>query len=467
MKTKVLSTIQQHQMFTQGAVLLVAVSGGADSVALLHFLRELREEWNLTLRALHLNHNLRGAESDADEAFVRKLCADWDIPLIVECADVAARAAKTGESIEVAARNCRYEFFEREGRAHQAKVATAHTCSDNGETVLLNLIRGTALRGLTGIAPVRGRYIRPLIACTRQEIEAYCQEHNLSYVTDSTNHSDAYTRNRIRRHIMPLLEQENPRLAEGLARMCEILRQDADYLDEQAETAFVNLQNPERRLNRQEFLQLPGALKGRVLALLLRREGLEADGRTIQNLSYIIQEGTGAWQLSDRVRFRCREKEFWLEQVVAPLPFFSVKVPAEQIRDGAAIRVYDGKEVKFWVKYKENFIKSQNIHKKALTYSLDYDRIGKILILRQRLPSDRLRLPGRGCSKTLKNLFQEKQVPASQRLRRVVLESAGRVLWVEGIGPDESVAVSNATERILMIEVTEGPHEREDRKSSN
>ncbi len=465
MRTKALNTIQQHQMFAQGAVLLVAVSGGADSVALLHFLRELREEWKLTVKALHLNHNLRGAESDADEAFVRKLCQDWDIPLTVESAHVAARAAQTGESIEVAARNCRYAFFEREGGAQQAKVATAHTCSDNAETVLLNLVRGTALRGLTGIAPVRGRYIRPLIACTRREIEAYCAEHNLSFVTDSTNCSDEHTRNRIRRYIMPLLEQENPRLAQGLIRMCDILREDADYLDQQAQKALINLKKPEKALDRKEFLQLPAAIKGRVLALLLRQEGVEADSRTIQNLSRIIEVGAGAWQLSAKVRFRCQEKAFWLEQVLLPQPFFSVEIFTDQVKQGPAIRLYDGKEVRFWVKYKEDFIKNRNIHKKALTYCLDYDRIGKITTLRQRLPSDRLRLPGRGCSKTLKNLFQEKRVPAPERLRRVVLECGGKVLWVEGLGPDESAAVSDTTKRILMIEVTEGPHERENRKS--
>ncbi len=460
MRSKALKAIQQHNMFAQGAVLLVAVSGGADSVALLHFLRGLAQEWKLTLRALHLNHNLRGEESDADEAFVRELCRDWQIPLTVQSADVAGQATQTGESLEVAARRCRYEFFEGEARGRQTKVATAHTSSDSAETVLLNLIRGTALRGLGGIAPVRGRYIRPLIHCTRGEIEAYCAQHDLFYVTDSTNHSDAHTRNRIRRHILPLLEQENPRLVESFARMSHILRDDADYLDEQAQTVLEILLSPNGVIDRSSFLELPRAIKGRVLVLLLRQRGVEADSLTVQSLSQMIEKGTGARQLTAQVMFRCDTKAFWLEQVLLPQPFFSVEVTSQEMEQGADIMLSYGKEVKLRVKSKEKLIKSQIIHKKVLTYCLDYDRIGKITTLRQRLPSDRLRLPGRGCSKTLKNLFQEAGVPAPERTRRVVLECGGKALWVEGIGPDESAAVGDETKRILIIEVTEGTHDR-------
>lgn len=178
MRNKALLTVEQYQMLPAGSRVTVALSGGADSVALLHFLCSLRQERRLTIKACHINHLLREEESERDEAFVRKLCRKWQVPLRVFREDVAAGAKNAGESVELFGRQVRYRCLFQ--AADGGLVATAHTLSDRAETTFLNLLRGTGLKGLCSIPPVQGTVIRPLIRCTREEIEAYCRENGLS-----------------------------------------------------------------------------------------------------------------------------------------------------------------------------------------------------------------------------------------------------------------------------------------------
>jgi tRNA(Ile)-lysidine synthase len=181
-------------LLPQGATLCAALSGGADSVAMTHALHALQEELGFTLTACHFNHCLRGEESDGDEAFCVEFCQNWGIPLTLGREDVASFAKSAGQSVEEAARNCRYAFFE----GVDGFVATAHTASDNGETVLLNLLRGTGLKGLCGIPRQRGKFIRPMLAITREEILSYLEEHHLPHREDASNGEDAHLRNRLR-----------------------------------------------------------------------------------------------------------------------------------------------------------------------------------------------------------------------------------------------------------------------------
>ena len=213
----------------RGQTVTCAVSGGGDSVALLHLLRSHREQLGLCLSAAHYHHGLRET-ADRDEAFVRELCAALDVPLAVGRGDVKAYAAQTGMSVEEAARKLRYEFL----LSQPGLVAVAHNADDQVETVLLNLLRGTGLKGLGGMESRRGRVVRPLLWVTRAEIEAYLKEHGLSYCTDETNGEDDALRNRLRHHVVPLLRQENPSLEQTVGRMTGLLRQDEAYL--QAET---------------------------------------------------------------------------------------------------------------------------------------------------------------------------------------------------------------------------------------
>lgn len=216
-------------MIPPGSRVLCAVSGGADSVCLLHWLSRRKD---ISLMAAHFNHQLRGKESDRDQQFVRELCEKWHIPLTVGQGDVASHANKQGLSIEEAARNLRYAFLREAAEKNGCDlIATAHNADDNLETLLLNLTRGAGLQGLTGIPPKQGILVRPLLSTTRKEIEEYLRLHDLPHVEDSSNADETYSRNKMRRQVLPLLEELNPSLREKSIDTIRYLRADNDYLN--------------------------------------------------------------------------------------------------------------------------------------------------------------------------------------------------------------------------------------------
>ena len=225
MLNKLLKFIREQNMIQPGDCVICAVSGGADSVALLFALYLLKEKLEIHLEAAHFNHHLRGEESDRDERFVAELCDRYDIPLHLGGGQVIP--GKKG--LEAAARDARYSFLKK----LPGKIATAHTADDNAETVLMHLVRGTGLKGLGGITPVHGNVIRPMLRVTRQDVEAFLEEWCLSHIEDSSNETDAFLRNRIRHHIMPLLTAENPKIAENLSQMALRLRLDEEFLSRQ------------------------------------------------------------------------------------------------------------------------------------------------------------------------------------------------------------------------------------------
>ncbi len=229
MLNKVKSTIEKSAMLAeQPCHVTVALSGGADSVALLYSLYMLKDETGIILSACHVNHNLRGEESDRDEMFCRRLCRQLDIPLYVRNVKVLDYVTKH-RSVEQCARDIRYSFFSSiYGKRY---IATAHTASDNIETMLINMTRGTALSGVCGIPVKRNNIIRPLIGCTREEIETFCKKNCLSYVTDSTNLSDDYTRNKVRHSVIPVLKQLNPSVEAAFSRLSQLASDDDEFLD--------------------------------------------------------------------------------------------------------------------------------------------------------------------------------------------------------------------------------------------
>ena len=257
MLSKLRAFSKEHKLISKGDTVVCAVSGGADSMALLWALYLLQEEWELNLSAAHFNHHLRGEESDRDEAFVRDFCAGYGIPLHVGSAFVTA-----GEKgLEAAARDARYAFF----RTLSGKIATAHTADDNAETVLMHLIRGTGLKGLGGITPIRDNLIRPMLNVTREDVEQFLVEYAVDHIHDSSNSTDEFLRNRLRHHVMPLLKQENPRLSQNLSAMALRLREDEDALRQLAQ-----LDRPD--VNR--LRAMAPAVRTRALEDFLKRSGV-------------------------------------------------------------------------------------------------------------------------------------------------------------------------------------------------
>lgn len=317
MEAKVLAAIRRYEMLDAGDTAVVGLSGGADSCALLAVLLELREELGITVEACHINHNLRGAESDRDERFVRRLCESRGVKLTVFSVDVRGSAEKH-TSLEETARKLRYMRFA-EMCGDGAKLATAHTANDNAETVLMNMIRGTGTKGLAGIPPVRDSIIRPIMTCTRAETEEYCRKKGIDFVTDSSNLSDDYTRNRIRHNVIPALEQFNPSFIAAVTRMTEAVGDDSEFLEDYAKRCAEECRRADGYDSR-KLAELAPAVRFRVISRELRENGVEPSMLRVGQCTGIILRGMGKVNL-------CRDKFAYVRKKV-----FSVKTEEQHYR---------------------------------------------------------------------------------------------------------------------------------------
>lgn len=403
MQNKLLAFLREQQMLQAGDRVICAVSGGADSVALLFAMYLLRQQLGIQVEAAHFNHHLRGDESDRDEAFVRSFCQDYDIPLHVGGEMVVA--GKKG--LEAAARDARYAFL----KSLPGKIATAHTADDNAETVLMHLIRGTGLQGLGGIRPMQGQLIRPMLRITRQEVLAFLEQWNLPHVEDSSNGSDAFLRNRIRHHVMPLLYQENPRLAENLSRMAMGLGEDAAYL--------ASLAERETLPDVDQLQSLPPSLRSRMLAQFLRRSGVAEPEQThIDLVQGLLQsKKPSAWAcLPGGVVIR-REYNRLTAQMPQPLlQEIRLTCPGKVNLPGLQIRCEPAQAL-------VNTATSFTVCPKGALY------------LRSRRTGDTIRLPGG--SKSLKKLMIDRKIPAADRDSIPVLCDDGGILGVWSIGANQ------------------------------
>ena len=402
MLNKLSELISRYAMLQPGEHVVCAVSGGADSVALLFAMYLLQQKLNVSISAAHFNHQLRGEESDRDEAFVRQLCDRLDIPLQVGKGQVVA--GKKG--LEAAARDARYAFLH----SLNGKIATAHTANDNAETVLMHLVRGTGLKGLGGIAPVNNRLIRPMLDVTRQDVLNFLQEYNLSYVEDSSNDTDMFLRNRMRHHVMPYLESENPCFAENVSAMAMRLRKDADYLEQQASVY--------KTVNVLQLKQLPESIRSRVIVNFLRDSGVgEPEAEHIAAVQSIIDSdkpSAKVYMQNGIIISRCYDR-LVVQKDLAPLQEQLIPVlgTLELIDIGLRIVCEPATEI----------IDEKN----AFTIVPQ----GKILV-RCRKSGDKIRLPGG--SKNLKKLFIDNKIPASQRLRIPVICDDMGIVGVYGFG---------------------------------
>ena len=391
--------ITEQELVQPGEEVVCAVSGGADSVALLFALYLLKEKLQIRLSAAHFNHHLRGAESDQDQAFVEDFCSRYDIPLYKGGAAVEAGP----KGLEAAARDARYGYL----KTLPGRIATAHTADDNAETVLMHLIRGTGLKGLGGIAPKSGKLIRPMLTVTRQEVMAFLQEWNLPHVEDQSNHTDQFLRNRLRHHVMPLLSQENPRLAENVSAMAMQLRQEEHYLSRQVElTDRVSV-----------LREMDPALRNRALESFLRQQGVKEPQREqIQLLKCLVfsNNPSARGAFPGRVTIG-REYDRLL------------RLPQEEAPDTAQLTL-GSQKLPQW-KLEIHVSQAQSLEQGKTVFTVQPE--GKIVV-RSRLPGDRIRLPGG--SKTLKKLFIDEKIPAWERPFLPVLADEKGVLAVVGIG---------------------------------
>ena len=438
MRDKLLSTVRRYGMFAPGDTVAVGVSGGADSMCLLSLLKDCAEELEIRLTVVHVNHCIRGEEADADEAFVADWCRGQGIAFVSRRADVPALAKQAGESLELCARRVRYEAFRSVGAD---KIATAHTGSDRAETLLMNLSRGSGLRGLCSIPAARDNIVRPLIGFTRAETEAYCRENGVPFVTDSTNLSDAYTRNRFRHTVLPALEAINPAFETNAMRCMELLEKDEAFLRETARKRFDALYDPETAsLPVPGLLAEPESLRGRVLALFFEGAG-DYEYKHIEKLSEngfapcSVTLPSGGHIVSDGERIFRKERP---ASVGAVEPLTVHRDSAEAVAFGCFQLVFSVADLSY--------------EKKESEVLVDYGKTDPLLTVRTRLPGDRLRLPGRGCSKTLKKYFNELALPADQRdAIPVICDTRGVI--AAGLMADETRLPDENTAKILVIAV--------------
>ena len=400
MLNKLQTFIRQYDMLQPEDTVICAVSGGADSIALLWGMYLLKEKLNVRLAAAHFNHGLRGEESERDEAFVRGFCEGYGIPLY--CGRAQVKAGKKG--LEAAAREARYTFF----RTLSGKIATAHTADDNAETVLLHLVRGTGLKGLGAIAPVNGSLIRPMLSVTRDEVMDFLEEYHLPFVQDSSNDTDAFLRNRIRHRVMPLLKQENPRLAQNLSAMALRLRQDEEALSQKAETRVEVLR------------QMQPAQRCRAISACLEGWGIkEPEGSHIALVEQLV--------FADKPSARASLPG----GVTVCRSYGELTLSCEEERLTAVVLNCPGETVIPERKLRVKCIESDEIINTPFCFTVCPR--GET-VLRAREAGDTMRLSGG--SKSLKKLFIDRKIPARQRQRVPVIADENGILGVYGIGAD-------------------------------
>ena len=422
MRAEVLSWCRREGLIAAGDRVLCAVSGGADSMAMLWCLHSLREELSISVCAVHFNHRLRGAESDRDEAFVRAFCAEHGIELTV---GTAAVDAYTASGVEETARRLRYAFFET---LPCDKLATAHTADDNAETVLLHLLRGAGLRGLCGIPPRRGRYIRPLLCVTRGQITDYLRQEGIMWVEDSSNAADDCRRNRLRHQVMPLLKLEMPELAERLTEQSALLRAEDSLLDSLAQE-LLDRAARETGWHCQTLLEAPDVLQKRALRVALRKESpCNVTSVHIEALQRLLAARSPSAQLSlPNGLTVCRVYDCITIERKLPTVF-----PETRLEPAGVTRI---PELGLCVtcRIEENFKKTANT---PFQFTIKYDMIKQpVIFLRPRRTGDTLSLDGKHTVR-LKKLLIDRKIPRMRRERIAVLATEERVLAVEGLGVD-------------------------------
>lgn len=418
--------IAQYHMLSKGERVLVALSGGADSVALLYVLRAL----GYAVYAFHLNHCLRGAESERDEAFVRNLCTQLAVPLTVKRADVVAYAQQRRQSVETAARALRYaELMDTADRLCIEHIATAHTANDNLETMLFHLARGTGAKGMAGIPPVRDRIIRPLWAATRAQVESYLCENAQNFVTDSSNLTLAYTRNQIRHKIIPSLCKINSGCVDAARRLSEQLRADDDALQALAEQALAGGAT-DKGIALAAWDTFP-AVQSRMLLTLLRTCGVpmqQVSSRHIEQLQVLLAPGMDrSCHLPGGF---CAYREAGCLRVLHE-PY---RMPMT-VFDGFCAQLWDTQTV-LTVERKKT---SQFFRKTYDTFLADCGTIHlSTLMVRTFAPGDRLQLAQTRGARQLKRIFSDLHIVPSQRGRLAVIADQYGVIAVQNVGVDQS-----------------------------
>ena len=424
---KILEANKKYVLFDGTGDITVAVSGGADSIALLHALNSLKNDLGFSLTVAHYHHGIRGAEADRDQTFVKEFANTLGLPFVTEKGDAPAYSEKMGISLETAARELRYDFL---GRVAKGVIATAHNANDNAETVIFNMTRGASLNGICGIPPKRDNIIRPLIFCDRKTIEEYCKKNNLSFVTDSTNLDDDCSRNLIRHKVIPVLAEINPSCVANISKMCRNLRDDGGYIDLQARKEYEKRIDG-NELSIKDFSLLPESIAKKVLIIFFND------------------------------CFNALPDMFHIERIydvsLGKISKTSVSFDKSAVLKGDSLLFEEThkKDCDFFTETErytvEEYNNLKNVHDLLSINAIDCDKILGEVKLIEKSGSDTVKLAGRGVTKTVKQLMTEKKIPLEYRKNLPVFADDEGIVWIYGVGVAERVKTDKSTKVVLYF----------------
>ena len=459
-KKKLLETIKREMLIERGDKVLVAFSGGPDSSCLLHMLSSLKDDLEIKLYTAHLNHRIRGVDAHKDALFAYSESKMLGIPCFLYSVDVPSLAQEKKLSVEEAAREVRYQMlFELKDKLEIDKIATGHNLDDQAETVLMRILRGTGLNGLRGMAYKRpDGIIRPLMDIKRYEIEEYCENNQVKFVTDKTNAQDQYTRNKIRLNLLPLIEEDySSNIKEILSRMASSLREDSDYIDSIAKEMYTcSGQNEEDyaiRFDLDTMDQMPLSILKRVI----RYSYMELTGSG---------EGLESVHLDDAVKIIKNPKA----EAMANLPkgiiaekkgynFYITKKPLEKETiyfeypiklNGVTLIPELGIKIEARTMSKD---RCKLLPSGSHTKAFDMGKIQGDLLVRTRKAGDKIKPLGLGGTKKLKDIFIDKKVPRDSREKIPVIADSSKIIWVVGYDISDESKITDTTQEVIRLSI--------------
>ncbi|HAU5147440.1 TPA: tRNA lysidine(34) synthetase TilS [Clostridioides difficile] len=453
---KVLSTINKHNLIQKGDKIVLGLSGGPDSVCLLHVLNRLKKDFNIEIYAAHLNHQIRGIEAQKDVLYVSKLCEDMGIIFFVKSINVPKYCENEGLSLEEGARKLRYEmFYEIKDKIKANKIAIGHNLNDQAETVMMRIMRGTGLKGLKGIDYIRDNcIIRPILDVERSEIEEYCEAYNLNPRIDKTNLENIYTRNKIRLDLLPYMKDNfNSNVIESIVRMSNSLKSDNDYIEKEAEAKFREVSNIKEKgfveINLDDFVCLHDAIKVRVLRNSIKHilgDTNFVDQRHIEDIMSLEDNSKVNKMLTlPRNIFVYRKKDSIIltnEEIVSEEIEFYYNIPSNGFIKIKELKQIIETQVMSIDRYKS--MKLDNSSK-----GFDFNKVKGGIVIRSRRQGDKIKL-AMG-SKKVKDLFIDLKIPREERCKIPIITDSEGIICVGDYKISENYKIDENTKEVLKI----------------
>ncbi len=440
-KEKVLKAVNEYKMLENTDEIIVGFSGGADSVCLLHILNSFKDKFGYFLKAVHINHGIRGDEAKRDENFAKEFCLKYDIPFHVFTFNCIEEAQKNKETLEECGRRLRYESFNKVC-GKKSKIATAHNANDNAETIIFNITRGTSVKGLCGIPFVREIIIRPLLYCSRKEVEGYCKENALDFVTDSTNSEVEYTRNKIRHLILPVLEEINPSYISSFIALSDNAKIVTDYLINDTKDLIQKARIGDFIYGKNILLNADKAIVYEMFCSEFSKYcNLVLDRKKVYSLYELLVNG-GRLQIYGNIFAEVKKDYFRFyrtSEIVSENDIIITSFPFEKQFGNYTINL------------EKNTKYSKIVNQIDAVDVIDCNTVSGNLILRTRKAGDDFTFPKRKVTKSLKKLFIEENIPIEIRNEIPVISDDIGVVWVYGFGVTKRCCADKHSDNIILV----------------